>query len=708
MELDLSREWLETNGIGGFASSTVSGCNTRRYHALLCAATQPPLGRMVLVNKVDEMLVVDGHEFELGVNQFPDSMHPAGYHFLRRFSARPVPGWVYSVPAGDMEVSGEVILMKQLWMPHGQNRTIVRYALLQGEEATLRVRPYITGRDYHGTHRANESFNRDFTLERQDAVNRHYRAQPYADGPPITFSVNGDFEPGGAWYYNFEYERERERGLDHREDAYSPGEFVWRLRMGETALLMVTSLPVQVPPPLKDESAPTLGEVIEAVVLPPASDEPSANGAGRQCLSPADAARREAEQRAAVSAWIDRQVERRNSLAMVFRDLPEDRREAASRLAVAADQFIVRRASDNRYTVIAGYPWFTDWGRDTMIALHGLCLTTKRFYQAASILLGFANAASEGMIPNRFPDAGDTPDYNTVDATLWFFHAAARYLELSGDWKTVRGALYPVLRDCIDWHIRGTRHNIKADPNDGLLWCGDAGTQLTWMDAMMDNHVFTPRHGKPVEIQALWYNALCHMADFARRADDHATVALCWEWSEKAKSSFTRTFWNEDSRCLFDCVDHEKSDAAIRPNQIFAVSLPHRMLNRERARDVVAAVQRELLTPYGLRSLSPRDAHYRGIYRGNQWERDGAYHQGTVWAWLIGPFITAYLHVNDGRDEAKAQARAWLDPLLQHLDEAGLDSISEIFDGDAPHTPRGCPAQAWSVAEVLRVLVEEL
>jgi predicted glycogen debranching enzyme len=311
------------------------------------------------------------------------------------------------------------------------------------------------------------------------------------------------------------------------------------------------------------------------------------------------------------------------------------------------------------------------------------------------------------MIPNRFPDAGETPDYNTVDATLWFFHAAAQYLERSGDWKTVT-ALYPTLRECIEWHIRGTRYGIQADAEDGLLNSGDASTQLTWMDAKVGDWVVTARAGKPVEIQALWYNALCTMAEFAGRMGDGATKTLCEEWSSKIKDSFQSTFWNEASGCLYDHIDGDYRDGAVRPNQIFAVSLPHRLLDNEHEKRIVEAVERDLLTPYGLRSLSPHDSNYRGIYIGNQWDRDGSYHQGTVWSWLIGPFLTAYLRVNDHSTEAREQARAWLSPLLAHLDDACIGSISEIFDGDAPHHPRGCCAQAWSVAEVLRVLAEEL
>jgi len=670
MDFDTSREWLETNGIGGFASSTVIGCNTRRYHALLCAATRPPLGRMVLVNKVDESLTVNDRCYELGCNQYPGIVHPTGHTYLREFTAAPLPRWIYTVPC-EWSRTGETLLEKTLWMPHGQNRTIVRYSILSGDGAILTVRPYLSGRDYHHVQRHNDSFNTECRHDVQED-SHHVYIQPYPDCPPIVLSHDGDFYEKGDWYYNFQYAIEQERGLECLEDAYSPGAFVWQLMPGETALFIASS-------GVGDETVP------------------QQDGEGG-CDTPSEHRK----------SWFDIQIARRDALSVVFNDVPEHYRDVAKRLSNAADQFIVRRAQDRRYTIIAGYPWFTDWGRDTMIALPGLCLTTKRFYEAASILLSFASSASEGMIPNRFPDAGEIPDYNTVDATLWFFHATERYLETSGDWKTVQGALYPVLKDCVEWHLRGTRYGIRADAEDGLLWSGEAGSQLTWMDAKVGDWVVTPRVGKPVEIQALWFNALCTLSAFAERAGDDQTMTLCDEWIAKIKVSFFATFWNEESSCLYDCVNGSSKDGAIRPNQILAVSLPHRLLEPEYEERVVETVERELRTPYGLRSLSPRDSHYRGIYQGDQWQRDGSYHQGTVWSWLIGPFLTAYLRTNKYSAESREQALEWLEPLLDHLDQACIGSVSEIFDGDAPHLPRGCFAQAWGVGEVLRVLVDEL
>ncbi|MCY7374472.1 MAG: hypothetical protein LH472_00665, partial [Pyrinomonadaceae bacterium] len=368
-------------------------------------------------------------------------------------------------------------------------------------------------------------------------------------------------------------------------------------------------------------------------------------------------------------------------------------------LVLAADQFIVSRGAGK--TIIAGYPWFSDWGRDTMIALNGLTLATNRAEIARQILLEFSRHISQGMLPNRFPDAGDEPEYNNVDATLWYFEAIRAYVEKTKDYDFVRKKLYEKLVNIIVWHVQGTRFQIKVDEADGLLDAGEAGVQLTWMDAKIGDLVVTPRTGKAVEIQALWYNALCVMADFAGIFGDWTDEQKYLELAEKAKVNFNRIFWNETENCLFDVIDGENRDASVRPNQIFAISLPHRILDdEEKSRQVVEKVETELLTPVGLRSLSPKDSRYCPIYIGSPFERDSSYHQGTVWAWLIGGFVDAHRKVFP---ENKTRVEEILNGFKTHLDEAGGGQISEIFDADAPHNPRGCPAQAWSVAEVLRI-----
>lgn len=639
MSPEFSREWLETNGIGGFASGTVAGAVTRRYHAFLCAATRAPQERRILVSKIEETVTVGDEHFDLSTNIWPESVSPRGDRLIASFALDPLPRWIYELPSAQ----GLLRLEKTIWMPYEANTAIAQYRLLEGPKCQLSIRAFVTGRDYHSTHHANASFNQETTVGRGKMS-----MQPYSHLPRLTFLHDGVFCEDGAWFYNFKWPIEAERGLDDREDAWCPGVFTMPLSTRKEATFVATTATQ----PLKNIKATREAEVAR---------------------------------RAAIGG-------------------NENWNEVENRLKRGADQFIVKR-EDGLHTVLAGYHWFTDWGRDTMIALPGLCLTTGRYDIAASILKSFAGAMSQGMIPNRFPEAGETPDYNTVDATLWFFYAVARYGEISGDWATVQ-ELYPVLRESLDWHLTGTRFGIKADDEDGLLRAGDAHSQLTWMDAKIGDTAFTPRSGKPVEIQALWHSALCDMTALARRFDDPNTAGICLEWSRKIASNFAEKFWNESEGCLYDTIDGDFRDGAIRPNQIFAVSLLHRLLSHEQEKSVVEVVERELLTPHGLRSLSPRDSRYRGVYIGNSWSRDSAYHQGTVWGWPIGGFLIAYLKVHENSGEAKAQVRQWLQPLIAHLDEAGLGSISEIFDGDAPHAPRGCIAQAWSVSEVLRVWQE--
>lgn len=636
MPPQFSREWLDGNGIGGYASGSVAGAVTRRYHAFLCAATRAPQERVVLVSKIEESVLVGDQEFELSANVWPGAIAPRGDRYLHAFQLDPLPRWVYELPLE----SGTLRLEKTVWMPQGSNSSTASYRVLEGPACELRLRAFVTGRDYHATHRANPDFNAQTEVGAGQMTMR-----PYPHLPAIHFLCNGEFEPGGAWYYDFEWPIEAERGLDFHEDAWCPGTFRFALSAQRDAHFAATI------------------EARDLTALLATREEETARRA----------------QIGGGTHW----------------------NEVENRLKRAADQVIVRR-EDGLHTVLAGYHWFTDWGRDTMIALPGLCLTTGRYDIAASILRAFAASMSQGMIPNRFPEAGEVPEYNTVDATLWFFHAVARYGQSSGDWDTVR-ELYPKLCESLEWHLAGTRYGIRADDEDGLLRAGDQNTQLTWMDAWMNGVAFTPRSGKAVEIQALWHGALCDLTALARRFDDHSTEGIAREWIRKVEAHFAATFWNERECCLFDCVDGDFKDGAIRPNQIFAVSLPHRLLNHEQECGVVAAVQRDLLTPYGLRSLSPRDSRYRPIYCGDQWQRDSAYHQGTVWAWPIGGFLSAYLKVNNHTPAAKAQVRDWLVPLLQHLDETGYGSISEIFDAEAPHAARGCIAQAWSVSEVLRV-----
>ena len=672
----VSREWLETNGIGGFSSSTIIGLNTRRYHGLLTAATKPPVGRFVLLSKLEETLVIDGQRYELSANQYPGVIHPRGFEYQTGFSLDPFPTFTY-------EIDG-LRLTKTVFMVQGENTTVVRFELHGGErfEITLEVRPLIAFRDYHSTTHENNALNPRVGVEPGLTT-----LQPYSDLPALHLAHDrAEVESTGFWYRNFQYALEEERGLDFAEDLFNP--------------CMLTF----------DFSSRTVVNILASTTPHDAGD---------------------------ADAYRAAELARRST----------DKTDLVSVLRRAADQFIVAREQGE--TVIAGYHWFADWGRDTMIALPGLTLVNGRADIAKDILAQFAAHVDQGMLPNRFPDAGEAPEYNTVDATLWFFEAVRSYVQYTGDYEFVRASLYSVLKEIVDWHLRGTRYGIHVD-EDGLLSSGAPGVQLTWMDAKVGDHVVTPRHGKPVEIQALWYNALRVMEDLAARFNDAESEQRYNAMADKARVSFNELFWNADAGCLYDVVDgasrdasiasrdawtetrdvsteaddapnatrHASSnatrhasnatrDASIRPNQVIAISLANTMLSNERAASILRVVERELLTPRGLRTVSPSDPNYVGRYEGDPARRDSAYHQGTVWPWLIGPYITAYSRTF-GRAAAQDFATTWLNNFQPHLHEACLGQISEIFDGDPPHAPRGCVAQAWSVAELLRAIVEDV
>jgi predicted glycogen debranching enzyme len=637
----LSREWLETNGLGGFACGTVAGANTRRYHGLLTAALNPPGGRMLLLSKLEETLVLGERRIDLSTNEYNGAIHPEGYLLLSNFRLDPFPTWTF-------EVDG-VRLEKTVFMPQGSNTVQVEYKLLQapaGSKPVLELRPLVGFRDYHSTTHENGSLNASI-----DSSPTAASVQPYPGLPRLYFSHNADrLQEQGYWYKNFLYREERERGLDFQEDLFNPFALSWQLSSERAATVIAST---------EQKDVREAGAIREAEL--------------------------QRRQQLAASSPVDDPFVRE--------------------LTVAADQFLARRGDD--WTVIAGYPWFTDWGRDTMISLPGLTLFNGRSEIAKSILRNFARHMDMGMLPNRFVDSGEQAEFNTVDATLWFFEAARAYAAATNDYDFLRQELYPVFNQIIEFHIKGTRYNIKVAEN-GLLNAGAPGAQLTWMDAKIGDWVVTPRSGKPVEIQALWYNALRIMEDLAARFGDEERRKQYSSLAALANWTFNRVFWNKDARCLYDVVNGGPPDGSIRPNQIFAVSLHHSMLSPERARAVVETVERELLTPVGLRTLSPTDTRYRSTYEGNQYSRDSAYHQGTVWPWLLGPFVSAYVRVNDGTAQSRARAHDLLRGIEQHLTEAGLGQISEIFDADPPHHPRGCFAQAWSMAEILRALCEDV
>jgi len=641
LQTGFRREWLETNGLGGFACGTLSGANTRRYHGLLTAALNPPGGRMLLLSKVEETLVLGDRRIDLSTNEYAGAIHPEGYLLLTNFRLDPFPTWTFEVEGIQLE--------KSIFMPQGSNTVQVEYKLLQGPAAIepgLEVRPLVAFRDYHSTTHENGALNPAIESAANSAS-----IQPYAGLPRLYFAHDAiQLQHQGYWYKNFLYRMERERGLDFEEDLYNPFVLSWKL-----------------------------------------SKERSANVA-------ASTGQRDIGQAAATRAA---ELQRRQRL---IASSPVDDPLACS-LTIAASQYLVRRGED--WTVIAGYPWFTDWGRDTMISLPGLTLCTGKPEIARSILRNYARHTDMGMLPNRFVDSGEAAEFNTVDATLWFFEAARAYVAATNDYDFIRNELYEVLAQIIEFHIKGTRYNIKAAEN-GLLNAGAPGVQLTWMDAKIGDWVVTPRSGNPVEIQALWYNALRIMEDLAARFSDDDRRKKYSSLAAFTSGTFNRTFWNNDAQCLYDVINGDAPDGSIRPNQIFAVSLHHSMLSPERARAVVEKVEQELLTPVGLRTLNHSDSRYRATYEGNQYSRDSAYHQGTVWPWLLGPFVSAYVRVHGGTAQARARAHDFLRGIEAHLSEAGLGQISEIFDGDVPHRPRGCFAQAWSVAEILRALCEDV
>ena len=634
------REWLETNGIGGWAGSTICNAHTRRYHGLLVAATRPPVGRVVLLSKLEETLVRQGNRTELGTNIYPGSVHPQGYRYLTIFSRDLFPIFTY-------EADG-IVLQKSVIAIHGENTTVIHYRVIEAPgEFQLELRPFVAGRDYHSLTHANADIDRESRF-----TGDVWSYQPYPQVPTLYLLMPGaTFEARPDWYYRFEYPIEKERGMDFQEDLFTPGNFAVSLTAGDHLGIIVST----------------------------------ANPLGRNAEN-----------------LLAGEKERRQNLIV---ELPvSDGLGLMRTLCLAADQFVVRRG-DHLKTIIAGYHWFTDWGRDAMIALPGLTLVTGRYEDAGKILRAFAENIDQGMLPNRFPDGGEQPEYNTVDATLWFFVAVYKYFLYTRDIAFLKETLLPAMADILDWHQRGTRYDIHM-ASDVLLAAGEPGVQLTWMDARIGDWVVTPRSGKAVEINALWYNALAIYVQLLQKAGRPKKAQNYRKLAEKVMTRYAQVFWNSAGNCLFDVVDGERRDDAIRPNQILALSLPFPLLGRNRARQVLKTVEHHLLTPVGLRSLSPQDPDYRPTYQGSPFLRDSAYHQGTVWAWLLGPYLTALVRVRG--ITGRKQGLKLLQAVRNHLSEAGIGQISEIFDGDAPHTPRGCIAQAWSVAEIGRAYVEDL
>ena len=658
-------EWLVTNGRGGFAMATVPQMLTRRYPGLLVAAVDPPVDRFVLLAKLDAAVTVAGRNYELATNSYVGAIHPHGYRFLDSFSLRPYPTWRWRV--------GGAVVEQTLCMMEGEDTTFVQYRLTQANgPATLSIRPLGTSRHFHLLSRSME-----MPAPMVQAVDDHIAFAWPDRRPSWQLSHNGSFQHKPDWYYQFFLVIEAERGYDFKQDLFTPGLITATLQPGDPAGLVIAAS-------TKNRSWRDFDQAF---------------------------ARAEAADRAAARPpAMGHQVSMRGAPDVqggVEPPLPDPLVEALTR---ATKEFLVIRGPDLK-TVIAGYPWFTDWGRDTFISLPGLCLVPGRLADARKIILAFAAHVDGGMIPNRFPDYGEPPQYNTVDATLWYIHAIDRYLTYSGDWDFIAERMFGIIAAILDAHMQGTRHRIHV-AEDGLLAAGEPGFALTWMDARLPDRSITPRIGKPVEINALWYNALRIAANYAARLGRTEQAKAWRDLAAQNAASFNRRFWNEPAGCLYDLVDvdgqADRLDGAIRPNQLLAVSLTHPVLEQSRWPAVVTTCQRDLLTPIGLRTLAPSDPAYRGRYDGDLATRDTAYHQGTVWPWLLGPFVTAYVRANGDKPEARAAARRFLDSLTVHLGEAGIGSVSEVADADAPFRPAGCPWQAWSVAEPLRALCEDV
>lgn len=653
IETQLEKEWLLTNGRGGYASSTIVGCNTRAYHGLLIGSLQPPVNRIMALSNCLEMIRSGGRTFLISTFEFSDKFAKEGFQFLKAFRRDIGVHFDYALENAK--------LTRSVYLQRGTDTAAIVYDFTRVHEPIeFIIRPLVGLRNFH-------SRQKSYTPLCSAWLGAAERGLVVRHKMPNSCSLylrcpSARYEKDPQWWFNFKYRADKERGQGYTEDLWAPGIFKCKIDSPIKIILwahLSDSEAGDVPEPLNDAD-------MDIICLDLQNHQKS----------------------------LKHQASQMQTSEGTHFDI----------LCLAADQFVTQRTTRRGHstTILAGYPWFADWGRDAFISLPGLLLVTGRFEQAKSVLTMFANAADRGMIPNRFDDYSDTTHFNSVDASLWFINAAFQYVSATGDTETLTRELIPTIRQIVESYHNGTRFGIQADA-DGLIVAGDEHTQLTWMDAKCDGIAFTPRYGKVVEVNALWYNALRLVAEFfAGRNEEDAGHYT--SMADKVQTSFCREFWNERKGYLNDYIlpDGSANDR-LRPNQIFAVSLKFSALPMAQQKSVVAAVQQKLLTPYGLRTLNPQAKGYKGRYTGPLRQRDEAYHQGTVWPYLIGPFVEAYLKVNDYSWESKKQATEFLQPLLRHLTEdACLGSISEIFDGDAPHRPKGCFAQAWSVAELIR------
>jgi predicted glycogen debranching enzyme len=662
-ESAIKKEWLITNGLGGYASSTVLGINTRKYHGLLVGALHPPRDRRVFLTKLDEDVSIENDVYRLGSNEFQDGFFPRGYGLLKEFSVSPFPKYVYALP--------NIQVQKTIFMSYGKNATTTLYNIVNGNDFDVKfqVFPIVNGRHFHSVTDRSE-LQEEFVQKQDDArvEMRLKSSQPVL----MMMATDGHYFARGKWVERMYLREEAYRGESCFDDCYQSGYFETSVKAGESK---------------------------DFAIMAVASEDV---GGAREILAQLPSTMVD------VKALFGEEASRCENLLMGFggthRTLPSN--SWLDWLVLATDNFVVKGGSEAQKAVIAGYHWFESWGRDTFISLPGLVLVPGRFEYARRILLGFGKYCRQGLIPNFVPEQIEQPVYNTVDATLWFVNATLQYLKYTGDFRFVREQLWETLKSIVENHVKGTCFNIRVD-TDGLL---SHGPQLTWMDATIRGEPVTPRAGKAVEIQALWYNALKTAELLAQNFGENSEAEKYAQMADRARKSFADKFWNAEKGCLFDVVGQFECDGSLRSNQILAVALDFNMLESVRKKKVVDVVQRELLTPYGLRTLSRNDSRYVGIYAGDRQSRDKAYHNGTVWPWLLGPFATAFLKIRGYTDFAREYAlkNLFMPLFTEGIFEVGLGTLGEIFDGDPPHASKGCIAQAWSVAEPLRAYVEDV
>lgn len=637
------KEWLLTNGIGGFAASTISGINTRRYHGLLIASLKPPVDRRLILAKLEEEVVIDGRLYILFSSETLGGFSGCGFNHLLEFKRFPFPTYIYQIE--------DCILEKEIMLVSGQNTVLIRYRLINENERQVRLNilPLVTSRDYHGTTRRN-----DWPFKTMQDKKTKATIEAFPGAPPLHLgSDQAQCEKTGFWYFNIFYELEAARGLDAVEDLFCPIRFAIESKESLEFWVGASTEQLEI-----DTSTVQLCRELEI-----------------------------------------------NRMQGLIEHLPTENWSLKA-LTLAADSFLVKRSDLQSLTVIAGYPWFADWGRDAMISLPGLTLTTGRFKDFRQVIKTFLTFEKDGLLPNLFPDNPGPPAYNTADAAMWVFWCLFKYFQYTNDLSFLEEH-YPVLVRILENHMKGTHHGIKMT-GDGLITQGETLKALTWMDARVGDEVITPRRGKPVEINALWCFALRFSSFLALQFGDSVNARNFKELAIYSQNSFQEMFWFPTGGYLYDLVNDYERDESIRCNQIIALSLPVRLLSADQEKQVLRTVWKHLYAGYGLRTLSPSNNQYRGRCIGNQHERDSAYHQGTVWVWPWGHFITALNRIYGANPGIQGLTRRLVSPLIAHLNEECLGTVSEIFDGDLPHHPRGCFAQAWSVAEVLRITYEEI